>query len=112
MLAGLVVRPGDTENAAVFCAVAGRVGGSAGAAQARALACRDDLRARLGELTMPTLMTWGADDALVAPAIGRALCAALPKVHFHLIDQCGHLPALEHPQASAAIFKDFLAAHL
>ena len=112
MLAGLVVRTDDTESAAAFRTMAGRVGGNAGAAQARALACRNDLRARLGELTMPTLVTSGADDALVAPSVGREMAAGLSNAHFHLIEECGHLPTLERPQASAALFQAFLAAHL
>jgi len=54
MLAGLVVHKDAAAQAAVFKAMAKRVDGPAGAAQARALAVRQEAASRLGELTMPT----------------------------------------------------------
>jgi pimeloyl-ACP methyl ester carboxylesterase len=112
MLAGLVVHPDHTEAAATFKAMAGRVGGPAGAAQARALAARADITAKLGTLHMPALVFWGADDALVPPAVGRALSDELPHAHFFALPGCGHLPTLEKPAEAAAAFGAFLEEEL
>lgn len=103
MLAGLVVRPVDVASASVFKQMAARVGSEAGAAQARALASRNDRTGRLGELSMPTLLTWGAEDPLVAPSVGEAMAKRVPDATFHVIDTCGHLPTLEQPSQSAEL---------
>ena len=108
MLAGLVVPKDATAAAATFRAMASHMGGKAGAAQARALASRTDATPRLGALSMPVLVLWGADDALVPVAVGRLLSDALPHAHFHRIKACGHLPTLEQPVQAATLFAEFL----
>lgn len=109
MLAGLVVHSDATVEADIFRSMAQRVGGPAGAAQARALANRADLSDRLDTLTMPALLLWGADDALVPAAVGKALSRAMPHAHFHSLTGCGHLPTLEKPTEAATLFAEFLA---
>lgn len=109
MLAGLVVHQDHTAEAATFKAMAGRLGGSAGAAQARALGVRREATSRLGALTMPALVLWGEDDALVSMAVGRQLAADLPNARFDALVGCGHLPTLEKPAESAARFRALLA---
>lgn len=109
MLAGLVVHGNHAAAASVFQAMAGRVGGAAGAAQARALRGREAVTPRLGGLRMPTLVVWGEDDTLVPVATGRALADALPHGRFNALPHCGHLPTLEQPEACAALFGDFLS---
>ena len=108
MLAGLVVHKQATGSAATFTDMAHSVGGAAGAAQARALALRADISARLGELKMPVLVLWGEHDALVPLSVGRKLADAFPNAQFHQLANCGHLPTLEKPAESAAIFSAFL----
>ena len=104
MLAGLVVRPVDTASATAFKQMAHRIGGVAGAAQATALRVRAERTVRLAELKMPTLLIWGAEDPLVAPAVGEVMAKHLPTATFHVLPQCGHLPTLEQPQQTAALF--------
>ncbi len=108
MLAGLVVHKPAVAQAAVFKAMAQRVGGSRGAAQARALSARREAESRLGTLTMPTLVLWGEQDALVPVAVGQALASALPHAQFEVLPECGHLPTLEKPTESAALFAELL----
>ncbi len=108
MLAGLVVHTDAVAEAAVFKAMAKRVGGTAGAAQARAAATRREAASRLGPLTMPTLVLWGEQDALAPLPVGQALAAALPHAQFEVLPGCGHLPTLEQPVASAALFRKLL----
>lgn len=107
-LAGAVVRPEATDAAAAFRAMAGRVGGHVGAAQARALAGRADAWDRLGALTMPTLLLWGEDDAAISVEVGRRLAGALPNARLETLPQCGHLPTLERPAEVAALVGDWL----
>lgn len=109
MLSGLVVHPSASAAAATFKAMAGRVGGAAGAAQARALGTRAEATSRLGTLTMPALVLWGEADTLVPVAVGSALAAALPKARFQVLEGCGHLPTLEMPAACAASLRTLLA---
>ena len=107
-LATLVVRPQHTVAAETFKAMAGRVGGQAGGAEMRALATREAAWDRLDELTMPTLVLWGAEDALVPMAVGRKLADTLPHAHFHALAECGHLPTLEKPAEAAEIASAWL----
>ena len=107
-LAGIVVRPTDHAASAAFKAMAHRVGSLAGAAQARALAGRDDIWSRLGELRMPALILSGDEDPIAPPACGQQLAQAMPHARFELMSQCGHLPALEQPTRAAALFHAFL----
>lgn len=107
-LAGLVVRPADHAARAAFKAMADRVGAPAGAAQARALASRDDIWSRLGELRMPALIVSGDEDPIAPPACGQQLAQAMPQARFELMLQCGHLPTLEQPARATALFRAFL----
>ena len=109
MLAGLAVPKASTEAAKTFKAMAHRVGGKVGAAQARALGSRTEVTSWLGALRMPTLVIWGEADQIVPASIGRALADALPHAHFHVLPDCGHLPTLEEPSQCAALFVEFLA---
>lgn len=107
-LAGLVVNKGHDAARAVFREMAYRIGGVAGAAQARALHGRAATTPRLGKLHMPALVVWGEDDALVPVATGRALADLLPHARFHALPGCGHLPTLERPDEAAALFARFM----
>lgn len=108
MLTARVAHPDHTDAAASFAVMARAVGSAAGAAQATAIGVRKDARPRLGMLTMPALVLWGADDALVPVAVGEELARALPHAHFHMFDHCGHLPTLEKPAEAASLFSGFL----
>ncbi len=107
-LSGLVVHKSATAAAAIYKAMAQRIGGPAGAAQARAAATRADASQRLGLLTMPTLLLWGEDDALAPLAYGQALARGLPHARLKVLAGCGHLPTLEKPAESAALFQELL----
>ena len=53
------------------------------------------LAGRLHRIKCPTLLVWGADDALVPPAYGEAYRAGIPHAEFRTIPNCGHLPMFE-----------------
>jgi pimeloyl-ACP methyl ester carboxylesterase len=62
----------------------------------------------LARIKIPTLVLWGAQDGVVAPAYGRAYADLIPGARFELIDEAGHHPEIEQPDA----FADRLLAFL
>jgi pimeloyl-ACP methyl ester carboxylesterase len=55
------------------------------------------LAGRLHRIDVPTLVLWGENDRVVAPAYGRALAQRIPGADFRLIDQAGHYAHVEQP---------------
>jgi pimeloyl-ACP methyl ester carboxylesterase len=53
----------------------------------------------LGRITVPTLLVWGASDRVVTPDYGRAYSRLIPGSRFELIEQAGHHPEIEQPEA-------------
>jgi pimeloyl-ACP methyl ester carboxylesterase len=66
------------------------------------------LRHRLHRIGVPTLFLWGAQDRIVSADYGRRYCAAVPGARFELIDDAGHLPHIEQPEAFAGKVLDFI----
>ena len=54
---------------------------------------------RAHRITMPTLLLWGDSDGIVPPAYGPAFRQLLPNATLQVIDQCGHIPQIERPEA-------------
>lgn len=72
-------------------------------------ALRDaDYTARLGQLTMPSLVIVGSDDQSTPPALVKATADALPNARFEVIDNAGHLPCVEQPEAFTALLRSHL----
>lgn len=67
------------------------------------------LLARLGAVTVPTLVLFGESDRVVTPGYGRAVADAIPGARFALVPAAGHLPHLENPDATWSILDHFLA---
>ena len=63
---------------------------------------------RFGELDVPALCLWGRQDPVIPVGYGERLARSLPRAELVLLDQCGHLPVEEHPQASLAALLAFL----
>jgi pimeloyl-ACP methyl ester carboxylesterase len=57
------------------------------------------LRRWLHRIAVPTLVLWGASDRIVTPAYGRAYSEAIPGARFEVIDDAGHHPEIEQPEA-------------
>ena len=53
------------------------------------------LRERLPQLIMPTLVVWGESDRIVTPAYGRALAGLIPSATFEGVVRAGHFPQIE-----------------
>ena len=63
---------------------------------------------RLGDLSPPALFVWGDEDPLVPLAFSRYVREALPDARQVVIDQCGHVPQVEHPVDANALVHDFI----
>lgn len=53
----------------------------------------------LPRIGVPPLVLWGASDRIVTPAYGKALAGLIPGARFAVIDQAGHQPEIEQPDA-------------
>lgn len=70
----------------------------------------DELSRRFSEIDLPTLVMWGRHDRVVPLTIGVRLAADLPNARLEILEECGHMPPEELPEASLAILQSFLDA--
>ncbi|MGH2983357.1 MAG: alpha/beta fold hydrolase [Solirubrobacterales bacterium] len=64
---------------------------------------------RLEELQPPAMFVWGDEDPLVPLAFSRYVREALPDARQVVLEQCGHVPQVEHPVDANALVHDFIA---
>lgn len=69
---------------------------------------RADLRARLSEIRVPTLLVWGARDHVVPLALGRSLAAAMRESELVVIEGAGHNAMWDCPAAFNRVALRFL----
>jgi pimeloyl-ACP methyl ester carboxylesterase len=62
----------------------------------------------LPRVTNPTLIVWGREDRIVPVVCGEQYRRLLPHATLSVLERCGHLPLLEHPDAFARLVIDFL----
>jgi pimeloyl-ACP methyl ester carboxylesterase len=67
------------------------------------------LTRRLGRITAPTLIVWGARDRLLPLALAEAYHRGIAGSSLIVIEDCGHLPPLEQPERFADVVLKFLA---
>ncbi|MFL6235088.1 MAG: alpha/beta fold hydrolase [Thermoanaerobaculia bacterium] len=65
----------------------------------------------LETIEVPTLVVWGAHDELISPESGRRAAARLPHSEFVLLEDSGHLPMEEQPEALLRAVLPFLERH-
>jgi len=72
-----------------------------------------DLRDRLGDIRVPTMVIHGMLDALSESSLEDAqeLADAIPSSELHLLENAGHLALLSSPESVAELLGTFLAAH-
>jgi pimeloyl-ACP methyl ester carboxylesterase len=63
---------------------------------------------RLRELAPPAMFVWGDEDPVVPLAFSRYVRDALPAARQVVLDQCGHVPQVEHPVDANALVHDFI----
>jgi len=68
----------------------------------------DELVARYKEINVPTLIIWGRQDKIISPEAGTLLDQDMQNSTLKWIDQCGHVPQEERPEATVPLVLDFL----
>jgi pimeloyl-ACP methyl ester carboxylesterase len=70
------------------------------------------LAPKIPQITCPTLIVWGRQDRILgikdAPRFERAIVGS----QLVWLDQCGHVPHLEKPEATAAAILEFVKAQI
>lgn len=67
-----------------------------------------DIRPLLGKIACPTLVVAGAMDFIGGPAQAVPIAEGIPGARLEVIPDCGHLPAVEAPDAYCAAVIRFL----
>ena len=62
----------------------------------------------IGNLKKPTLLFWGRHDRTVPFEQSAEILKALPHAEFQVIENCGHIPHYENPEAVNPILLEFL----
>ena len=69
---------------------------------------RPDRMDLLPAIRCPTLVMVGRQDALIPLARSAEMAEAIPGARLAVIEECGHLPTMERPQAATALLRDWL----
>ena len=78
--------------------------------QSEAVITRVDRSGVFRALAVPTLLLWGRHDQFAPPARAEQYAADTAHSRVVIVDDCGHLPTLEHPAAATAAIRDWLTA--
>lgn len=63
----------------------------------------------LSSITGPVLVIWGREDKTLPVMHADVAAKGLPNARVHVINDCGHLPMLEHSQVFNALLLEFLS---
>jgi pimeloyl-ACP methyl ester carboxylesterase len=70
---------------------------------------RGGFYSRLAGLEAPALFVWGSHDPLIPAAFKRHVAHWLPAAEQIVLDDCGHVPQVEHPEQTNGLLTRFLA---
>jgi pimeloyl-ACP methyl ester carboxylesterase len=68
---------------------------------------RDFVGDRINEITCPTLLIWGKQDAITRPEVAEDFRKLIPDSELCWIDKCGHTPMMEHPEVFGKLLCDW-----
>ena len=66
--------------------------------QQQAIMGRPDSRPMLDKISCPTLVLCGRQDQVTPPALSEEMAAAIPGARLAVVEECGHLSAMERPE--------------
>ena len=72
---------------------------------------RDALDEHLSSIELPVLIMWGGQDQLIHVSSAEIWQQGLPDSELKIWPEIGHMPMVEIPQESAAVYRDFLNRH-
>jgi 3-oxoadipate enol-lactonase len=76
----------------------------------KGMAARADFTTLLPAIDVPVLIVAGDQDQIIAPAKAQAMAALIPNATLAPIENAGHMPMLEQPEATTAVMHIFLGA--
>lgn len=85
-----------------------RIGSDLFANRHRAMQTRTDARELLQGTDIPVRAIVGRSDALASVAEHQEIADLAPRGRLSIIEDCGHMPLLENPQATTALLRDWL----
>jgi pimeloyl-ACP methyl ester carboxylesterase len=71
---------------------------------------RHDIRERLGEIGIPTMIVWGQSDRVIPMAAALSYHRRIPDSRLEIFERTGHVPQLERPARFNALLDDFSPA--
>jgi len=74
----------------------------------RGMALRPDRRPMLAQISVPTLVLVGEQDAITPPDEVKSLSAAIPNSRLVVIPEAGHMAPYENPSAANAAILEFM----
>lgn len=98
----------DRELAGTVSAMARDSGVEAYLRESRAIVDRPDSVPMLSGIGCPTVVIGGLQDQLTPPECQQEIADGIPGAELVLLDRCGHLAPLEHPQAVNAALRKLL----
>jgi pimeloyl-ACP methyl ester carboxylesterase len=103
-------RASDDSLEAIIYGMGREVGPEAFVRQEEAIIGRPDSRPLLPGIACPTLVLVGDDDRITPPPLAREMAEAIPCARLVVVEDCGHLSALERPAAVNAALRDWLVS--
>jgi pimeloyl-ACP methyl ester carboxylesterase len=90
--------------------MAAAVGPEAFVRQEEAIIGRPDSRGDLPNITCPTLVLCGREDALTPLHLHEEMASLIPGSRLVVVEECGHLSTLERPEAVTVAMREWLQA--
>jgi pimeloyl-ACP methyl ester carboxylesterase len=110
LASGIVYPDGPRAAAAggTFRIMARSLGPTVFLRQNTSLLGRPDRRDSLAGITCPTLLLWGRQDEFCGLAHASLMASRIPRSDLVVLDECGHLPTLEQPEAATDAARSWL----
>jgi pimeloyl-ACP methyl ester carboxylesterase len=100
--------PRGVEATETFRRMAHRAGAEVFLRDNAALIAREDRWSELSLLAVPTLLLWGRHDQFASVERAHEIAARIPSARLVVLEDCGHLPTLEQPDACVRAARDWL----
>lgn len=76
--------------------------------QTKVLISSEDISEKLSRLSMPALIVHGREDQMFTLEMQQLMQSRLTNSTLRIIEDCGHVPALEQPQVTSSVLRDWL----
>lgn len=71
-------------------------------------AIRHNMSKDLPKIKIPVCIIWGKQDKVTPPDVAEQFHQLLPNSELHWVDQCGHAPMMEQPEAFNVLLREYL----